>query len=51
MLRASDRAIAAEIIAEPDVFLDYQRSSRPSRRAFVDRYRAWGAETERVCAA
>ncbi|MEM9813579.1 MAG: hypothetical protein AAF913_13010 [Pseudomonadota bacterium] len=46
-LSRRDRRHAARIIAEPDLFLEYQRQA--SRQAFLDRYRAWGEAVDALC--
>lgn len=50
VLSSSDQGTAAEILLDPDLFIEYQKSDRPSREAFVARYRAWGEQTAAVCA-
>ncbi|MEM9427903.1 MAG: hypothetical protein AAGA32_00190 [Pseudomonadota bacterium] len=46
-LSRRDQRHAAKIIAEPDLFLEYQRQA--SRQAFLDRYRAWGEAVDALC--
>ncbi len=49
-LSRRDQKLAAQIIGDPDKFREYQKSSNPSRKAFVERYRLWGSTSSEVCA-
>ena len=50
MLTRSDQRAAAEIIAEPDIYLEYKYTENQSKQTFLERYRTWGETTAQYCA-
>ncbi|QHQ33948.1 hypothetical protein [Algicella marina] len=50
-LSKGDQDKAAGIIRKPDLFFKYHGSDNPSRKAFLQRYRAWGTATSELCGA
>lgn len=48
-LGPEDRALAARIIAEPDLYDRLARSPAPAAQSFLARYERWGAAAARAC--
>ena len=46
-LSRSDQREAAKIIAEPDRYLELRE--KRGKKAFLERYRAWGEAAEKTC--
>ena len=48
-LSAADQRTAAKMIAQPDLYYDYEESTRRSKKAFIERYEVWGDKVAELC--
>lgn len=49
-LSVADQRTAAKMIAEPDLYYEYEESTRGSKKAFIERYEVWGDKVAELCA-